>query len=75
MKCFVDNKSLVESVHSTRAIEDKQLRIDIAVLRNLLETGELHDVYWVQAAHQLANALTKRGACAASLVSADCSAE
>ena len=75
VKCFIDNKSLAESVHSTKAIEDKQLRIDIAVLRKLLETGELHDVYWVQAAHQLTNGLTKRGACAASLVSADCSAE
>ena len=36
MKCFVDNKSLVESVHSTKAIEDKKLRIDMAVLILLL---------------------------------------
>jgi hypothetical protein len=61
VKCFVDNKSLVESLHSTKNVDDKHLRINIAVLRDMIEKRDI-TVSWVQSAKQLANALTKRGA-------------
>ena len=32
VKCYVD-KSLVENLYSTKLVEDKQLRINIAVIR------------------------------------------
>ena len=60
--CFVDNKSLVDAVYSTTLLEDKRLRIDMAVLRNMLENGELSKISWINSKQQLADCLTKRGA-------------
>ena len=70
VKCFVDNKSLVESVYSTKAVEDKYLRINISVLRDMLASKDIHSVSWVRATKQLANVLTKRGASGDALLSA-----
>ena len=70
IKCYVDNRSLVEAVYSTKAVEDKHLRIDVAALKDLLETRDVASVSWVQSAKQLANVLTKRGASTQTLVSA-----
>ena len=62
VKCFVDNKSLVESLQSSKYIDDKRLRLDMAVIRDMLNREELHSVSWVDTASQLADCLTKRGA-------------
>ena len=43
-------------------MEDRRLRIDIAVLRNMLERGEVEEVSWVDTSLQLADCLTKKGA-------------
>ena len=69
VKCYVDNKSLVDSLHSTKQVDDKHLRLNLAVLGDLLERGELASVSWVQSARQLANVFTKRGASAEPLLS------
>ena len=68
VKCYVDNKSLVEALYSTKAIEDKQLRINMAVLRDMLAKADVYSVSWIQSSRQLANVLTKRGACPSSLL-------
>ena len=70
VKCFVDNKSLVENLYSTKLMEDKLIRSHMAVLKHLLETQELASVTWVRAARQIADALTKRGASVDLLLSA-----
>ena len=70
VRCFVDNRSLVDAVYSTKVIEDKLLRINMAVLRDLLLRRELHDVSWVPTSCQLADALTKKGADAEPLIEA-----
>ena len=70
VKCYVDNKSLVENLYSTKLVEDKQLRINIAVIRDMLERRDLSEVCWVQSARQIAIVLTKRGASAELLLSA-----
>ena len=70
VKCYVDNKSLVDSLYSTKQVDDKHLRINLAVLGDMLERGELSSVTWVQSARQLANVFTKRGASAELLLSA-----
>lgn len=59
--CYVDNKSLVEALYSTTSVEDKRLRIDIAVLSGMIERKELDEVKWVSSAKQLADCLTKTG--------------
>ena len=62
--CFTDNKSLLDSVQSKKNVDDKRLRIDIAVIKDMLDKKELRSVNWVGTVHQLANCLTKRGASA-----------
>ena len=62
--CFVDNRSLVEALDSSRGVEDRCLRIDIALLKDMLSRGEVNSVSWVRTSEQLADCLTKRGASA-----------
>ena len=69
VRCFVDNRSLVEAVHSTKNVEDKMLRINMSVLRDMLDQGDIFfSVEWVQLTKQLVNPLTKEGANAADLL-------
>lgn len=62
INCFVDNKSLVDALYSCRSIEDRRLRIDMAVLRDMLERKEITEVAWIDTSQQLADCLTKKGA-------------
>lgn len=62
IKCLGDNKSLVEALHSCKTIDDKRLRIDIAVLRDMLERNKIVEVTWVETSQQLADCLTIRAA-------------
>ena len=59
--CVTDNKSLVDALRSFRQVDDKRLRIDIAVLADMLAQREISDVSWVDTRSQLADCLTKRG--------------
>ena len=70
VKCFVDNRSLVDAIYSTKLVEDKILRINMAVLRDMIDRGAIHSVSWVQSSMQLADVLTKKGANAQSLIAA-----
>ena len=60
--CFVDNRSLVDALYSCKNVEDRRLRIDVAVLQDMLERHEITKVSWVETSQQLADCLTKRGA-------------
>ena len=57
----VDNKSLVVSLHSTHAVEEKLLRLNMASIKQLMEEHEIN-VSWIAGEFQLADCLTKRGA-------------
>ena len=56
-----DNKSLVDNLHTTTSIENKRLRIDVGVLRDMLDRKEILQVKWIPTKFQVANALTKKG--------------
>ena len=58
----VDNRSLVEALHSTKLIDDKRLRIDISSIKQSIEIGEIDAVKWCPGIKQLANCMTKKGA-------------
>ena len=60
--CFVDNKSLVDALSSSKQVEDRRLRVDVAVLDDMLAKKELTNVSWIDSCSQLADCLTKRGA-------------
>ena len=59
--CFVDNKSLVDTIHSTNLVSDKYLRINIAAIFEMLEKGDIESVSWIDSQQQLADCLTKEG--------------
>ena len=66
--CFVDNKSLVDTLYSSHKVEEKRLRVDMAVFQDMMGRGEVSSVSWVDTEGQLANCLTKRGASAVRLM-------
>ena len=59
--CYTDNKSLYESVNSTKNVIDKRLRVDIAILREMQVRAEI-TISWIEASGQVSDALTKKGA-------------
>ena len=56
-----DNKSLYEAVHSTTAVEEKRLRVELAAIRESIRKKDIK-VEWVKTTKQLADCLTKQGA-------------
>ena len=58
--CYSDCKSLVESSQTTNVTKEKRLRIDLALIRESLERGEI-TIQWVNTKSQLADSLTKGG--------------
>ena len=35
--CFTDNKSLLDSVFSTKTLKEKRLKVDVCIIREMLE--------------------------------------
>ena len=61
VNCYVDNKSLVDALSSTKSVEDRRLWIDLAVLEDMLAKKEISSVSWIASRQQLADCLKKRG--------------
>ena len=59
--CKTDNSGMHDASHSSTQILDKRLRIEMAILREVLSNKEITDITWVPTAHQIADALTKKG--------------
>ena len=38
--CNTDNKSLVESIYSSKQVNDRRLRLDVNVIENMLARGK-----------------------------------
>ena len=58
---YVDNYSLFENVISTKNVNEKRLRIDLASLKQLVQEGHV-TFKWIESGRQLADGLTKKGA-------------
>ena len=58
--CYIDNYSLFENVQSTKSVNEKRLRIDLAALKELVRDGML-TFKWVESCRQLSDCFTKRG--------------
>lgn len=61
IKCYTDNKSLCQNVHSTKLISEKRLRMDLASIKESVSAGDI-SVTWVPNTHQISDCLTKAGA-------------
>ena len=64
----VDSKGLVDQLHSTKLVYERMLRIDIGIIKEMLDRKELEEVRWCSTDKQLADVLTKRGADGAKLM-------
>ena len=67
--CKTDSKSLVQTLHTSNAVTDHRLKVDIARLRQMTESGEI-SVSWVRGNMQLSDPLTKHTATTAGLLRA-----
>ena len=61
IECKTYSQSVLNAVHSMTALLDKRLRVDVAILREMIGKGEIEKVTWVPNKDQLADCLTKRG--------------
>ena len=61
IRAYVDSRNLYEAVFSTKFVEDKKLRCDIAQIQESIEKERV-DLRWIQAGSMLADCLTKKGA-------------
>ena len=62
IKCYVANKSLVDSIFSTKTATEKRLKIDIFIIHDMLNENEVYSIEWCKRESQLADFLTKRTA-------------
>ena len=60
--CFTDSRQLYDALHSIRHVLKKRLRVEIGVLREMIEKKEIISGNWITSDKQIANCLTKRGA-------------
>ena len=60
---FTDNESLHRNAYSTTLVDEYRLRIDLGVVKEHIEKGNITKLNWVPKSEQLANnCLTKHGA-------------
>ena len=65
---YTDNKSLHQTVYSSRVLPDKSLRVNVWFIRQLINNQEIA-VKWIDTNNQLADVLTKQGSSSARLLS------
>ena len=70
IEAFTDNLSLREAMYSTKQVDDKQTRIDIAALQQMLQENKVKQINWCPTEKNLANSLTKKGASTKSILEA-----
>ena len=61
IRAYVDSRNLYVAVFSTKFVEDKKLRCDIAQIQESIEKEKV-DLRWIQTGSMLADCLTKKGA-------------
>ena len=61
VKCITDNKSLHDSISTSKPSSEQRLRLDISALREMKSKKEI-DFRWVKGQDQLSDCLTKKGA-------------
>ena len=61
IKGITDNKSLFQTSNTTKNVDDKRLRVEISMIRQMLERKEIEIIH-VKSENNLSNALTKKGA-------------
>ena len=68
-ECRTDSCRLYDAVHSIRAITDKRLRINIALLQEMLLKKEISRIKWIASHEQIDDCLIKQGVSSNNLIS------
>ena len=68
--CYVDNRSLVDALKSSKPVDGKRLRIEMAVIKEMISKHEIESVTWIPTSSMIANCLTKGGASVKTLLQA-----
>ena len=69
VKFYTDNQSLFNSVHSVTYLLNKRFRVDMAILHEMMQKGEIDELKWISSDKQLADVLTKAVFCEKSFAS------
>ena len=67
--CYTDNKSLLDSLYSTKNLKEKRLKVDVCIIREMLDKKEIESINWCSSEKQLADCLTKASASCTKLIS------
>ena len=59
---YIDSDGLKENIQSTKQIEEKRKRRDVANIKKMIVDGEVRSVSWMKGKEMLADCLTKRDA-------------
>ena len=59
VKAVVDNESKVVAINSTAPVDDKKLRRDISIIKQMLSEKEISSVSWCPGKEQLADCMMK----------------
>ena len=60
--CYTDNKSLDDTINSTKTLTEKRLKVDMCIIREIIEKQQVKSVSWCDISSQLTDCLTKVGA-------------
>ena len=44
--CYTDNKLLLDSLHSTKTLKEKRPKVDVCIIREMLEKKEISSLNW-----------------------------
>ena len=47
IEAYVGKKSVIEAILSTRLVDDKRLRVDIAAIKELIQLHDVNPIQWV----------------------------
>ena len=59
---MTDNEGLWQAVRSTKLVDDRRLRIELAGVKENLQRGDIREIRWCCSAEMLADCLTKKNA-------------
>ncbi len=61
VRAITDNKSARDAVYSESEVQERMLRADIAIIKEMIEEKKILEVRWVKGQDMLADLLTKKG--------------
>ena len=67
IECFTDSASLVESIRSTKQVDEGSMRLHVERIKDHLQSQNVEKVIWIPTDKMLADPLTKLKADSANL--------